>query len=848
MKRILLILSFVVCVWTSVRAQYYSVNFDKKTVAAMATAFGAEYAAESYYEQQVAEILKHYNAAEVAAAGIFASKYLERKAKTDLGLWSSSTENYYYRRIHHMVADKIMPKIWTVAKMMVSSPQTALYWGSYLVKVCDDTKNLCMQFESAVTNSTLSFADIQFLEINKEIAAIFKLSEIGDVDFKGMIDDLASASKNFSKENLKADIDNLYKMGANLAASGLQNIGDALLQQNSFHELFSGKVSKIGDLYSHYNALFESLDKNIGNTLLGMIGGKDGVAKLFNISDYNMTSWMTDYLDETQGNYYTQRWYIARRDRGSVTLCDYYPPTDDNSILNGDHWYRINTSDANFYPSSSEKEAILQNSENHAGWSRSKVQQMNNQKDGFTYTFSNYLSAYIISSKKKGQTKKAYAYEIHVRKSWDNVEEVYEDVFDSYSMDLNTFKRQLQAKLSEYNDNEEGYTYYIGSDSRNYYQATDAAKLKGVETVTISVTCSDGVTLGQGTTQYKCRSCGKSLDNHSKECAMTTSVTENNLDLSELDQKQQEADSKVAMLESQIAQLETENKTLMRQIANASVEDAAKYRAQYNANKTQIDKLNAELKTWKQTQSDIANAKQEASQDNDVATDDYYRIPAIMNDCKSAFGLTWQDKGAWEGYSYVRKATMPNINGIITFKATLSLARKPKYFLGIKIHRAILQISWELTSEYTNTSVVEVMTLDPNEDEQKKTDEVNRRISEIAQEHPNCKVTTECARSEATETADNDGINHLLWSSDRLEIAREVDSRINKIYSDLVSLEKMMHYKRSILDVLKDVLPEIDDEQGKRKTILEECHDRWMNNAKNKNTGRNNGNGKEVTG
>ena len=325
--------------------------------------------------------------------------------------------------------------------------------------------------------------------------------------------------------------------------------------------------------------------------------------------------------------------------------------------------------------------------------------------------------------------------------------------------------------------------------------------------------------------KVKCRSCGKSLDNHSKECAMTTSVTENNLDLSELDQKQQEADSKVAMLESQIAQLETENKTLMRQIAGASVEDAAKYRAQYNANKTQIEKLNTELKTWKQTQSDIANAKQEASQDNDVATDDYYRIPAIMNDCKSAFGLTWQDKGAWEGYSYGRKATMPNINGIITFKATLSLARKPKYFLGIKIHRAILQISWELTSEYTNTSVVEVMTLDPNKDEQKKTEEVNRRISEIAQEHPNCKVTTEYARSEATEMADNDGINHLLWSSDRLEIAREVDSRINKIYSDLVSLEKMMHYKRSILDVLKDVLPEIDDEQGKRKTILEECHD-----------------------
>ena len=79
MKRILLILSLVVCVLATANAQYYSVNFDKKTVAAMAAAFGTEYAAEAYYDQQVAEILKHYNAAEVASAGVFAGKFLERK-------------------------------------------------------------------------------------------------------------------------------------------------------------------------------------------------------------------------------------------------------------------------------------------------------------------------------------------------------------------------------------------------------------------------------------------------------------------------------------------------------------------------------------------------------------------------------------------------------------------------------------------------------------------------------------------------------------------------------------------------------------------------------------------------
>ena len=823
----------LVCAWVNaIQAQYYSVNYDKETVAAMATAFGAEAVAESYYNEQVGAILKHYNAAEVATAGIFASKFLERKALTDLGLWNSSTENYYYKRIYNMVSHKIMPKIWTVAKMMLHSPQTALYWGSYLVKVCDDTKNLCMQFESVVTNSTLTFADIQFLEINREIAAILKLSDIGGVDWKAMLDDLAKVPGNFTMDNLTADIDNLYNMGVGLATSGMTNIGDALLQKSAFKEVFDDRVSKLINIYENYNDLFEQLDKGVGNTLLSMIGGKDNVAGLFNLADYNLTSWMTDYMNEAKGQYYTQRWYIYRRDRGSETLCDYNPPTDDNSILKGDHWYRIDTKDPDFYPNSSQREAILQNSENHAGWSRAKVQQMNNLHDGYTYSISYYLSSYIISSKKKGQKQKAYAYHITVTKSWNREETVYEDVFDSYSMDLNTFKAQLQARLSEYNDNEEGYTYYIGSDTRNYYQATDAAKLKGCESVTMSVTCSDGVTLGQGTTQYKCRECGKSLNAHSKECAMKTTVTEGNLDLSELDKMQQEADSKVTMLQAQIGQLETENKELLRKIANASVEDAATYRQQYNANKTQIDKLNGELAMWQQKQQEIAQAKEEAGRDNDVATDDYYRIPAIMNDCKTAYNLTWQGGGTWNGYVFTRKATMPNINGIITFKATLALARKPKYFLGIKIHRAILQIAWELTSEYTNTNVVDVLTLDPNKTEQEKADEVNRRISEIAREYPSCKLTTEYAKSDpTTENTDSD-IKHLLWSSDRLEIAREVDSRITKIYADLVSLEKMMHYKRSIIDVLKDVMPNIDDNQGRRQTILEECYERWINGAR----------------
>ena len=101
MNRILLII--IMClVGTTASAQYANINYDAKTVAAMAAAYGAETASEAYYNEQVKKILEKYTSAEVAAAAIFSSKFLDRKALTDLGIWSSPTENYYYKRIYQI--------------------------------------------------------------------------------------------------------------------------------------------------------------------------------------------------------------------------------------------------------------------------------------------------------------------------------------------------------------------------------------------------------------------------------------------------------------------------------------------------------------------------------------------------------------------------------------------------------------------------------------------------------------------------------------------------------------------------------------------------------------------------
>ena len=61
MKRLALIIMTIATLFAQqAHAQYYSVNIDAKTVAAMVAAYGTGTVAEAYYDEQVQAILKHY--------------------------------------------------------------------------------------------------------------------------------------------------------------------------------------------------------------------------------------------------------------------------------------------------------------------------------------------------------------------------------------------------------------------------------------------------------------------------------------------------------------------------------------------------------------------------------------------------------------------------------------------------------------------------------------------------------------------------------------------------------------------------------------------------------------------
>ena len=202
-----------------------------------------------------------------------------------------------------------------------------------------------------------------------------------------------------------------------------------------------------------------------------------------------------------------------------------------------------------------------------------------------------------------------------------------------------------------------------------------------------------------------------------------------------------------------------------------------------------------------------------------------------MKALKDAYGITWTDNGSWTGYTFIRHGTVGSVKGEVTFKASLSIARKPKYFMGIKIHRAIVQIDWQLTSSWSDTSVVETMELDSNNTDEENARLVNQRISELAKDHPNCDVTVEYSKTPGIETDDTDGVRHLLWASDRLEIARSIEARLARIYTDLVMVEKFLHYKHSLLDWVHDLVPKLNADKDRKLTIAERCRRRWLHNS-----------------
>ena len=438
-------------------------------------------------------------------------------------------------------------------------------------------------------------------------------------------------------------------------------------------------------------------------------------------------------------------------------------------------------------------------------------------------------------------------------------------------MDKETFEAKLKARLNSYNDNldpkDENYgkVYKLGSDAPRFYTMADEKKLEGCNTVSFVANCSGGANLGEGSFNWKENSKSQkgSLTEQSKQFAMA-----NNPDQSsdggdkELLQQKQQYTNEVNSLKKQISANDKKQQDLIDRIRAAKQANNYPLANQLQKEYDSLDATNAQL------QNQLSVSQNNLNQTNQALTEYYndmsdnldgpYRIPSNMRELQAMYKLQWQDEGEWVNgsgeYTFVRHAYCPSAKANVTYTAVLKLARKPKYLLGIRIHRPILSVDFTLSGNSSAENVVEVMKLDMKKTEKERTEEVNKRLKELMEDMPDCSISIRYEYSNKVDTSDDESDNsiHLLWASDRLDIARDVEYQLTEIYSQLVFLEHVMQARQSLLDFLKHQILDVVTRSG-RGTIAEYCLQRWedasiaamskTNNVKKDSTAVNNNTG-----
>ena len=851
MRRFIAIILLILPV-TSMSAQsYHAINIDAKTVAAMTAAYAIEEETERKTASDVDSILGHYTKASLSTAGIYLSKLKDRNAMREVGVFGSD-ENYYYQRILYLVKDGIMPKLIVVAAKMVKQPDNALYWGPYLFKTTKNVEQLCKQFELVVTNGKLSFKDVTFLVINEKLQKVFDLAQLGNVNWKELLEKVGDFNIKAAKEDIKNDIG---KLGGVLATAGKGVVDSNMRDFSAIGRIFKSKPSEIYQLYQTFRSKYESI-RNAGNVkaiLMGVIGSNsaDAVSRLFQVDNYSITGYVSNYIKELQGQYYKQRWYIYSDDSGSKVLCDYKPKAEANYDDQWNGWLHFVSPRDNEYChvlTSSEMASAKTESERLAGWNQAKVDKYNKEHPGHHATIT-----YVLQHENRRESYKHgwgarhykrhcfYAYSIKIVDSWSIKHEVHEENFDSESMDEETFKKRMESQLKYWNSLEsdkpilQRITYKLGNDARKYYTIADENKMKGCNSVVFLAKCDDGATLAEGSFNWKENgNQGKHLeDPKSKNFALDkTQVSTNGAN--ELQQKKKSCQDEIKSLENQIRSMDKQMSSLISQMNQAKMahdnNKVAALRAQYDTVSNNQAALKRQLSQVQSNLAQIDNAIAEYYKDLNEDNGSPYRINSNMRELASLFQLSWQDAGEWVNgdgqYIFVRHAYCAQVKSQVTYTAVLKLQSKPKHFLGIRIHRAILSVDYKLSAAYSAENVIETMNLDMSLSEKERAAKVNERQKQLMEDMPDCSITVRYNYAKNMPNEEGSDAIHLLWASDRLDVARDVEYQLSVIYSQLVLLEKVMNDRQTIKDFLTNQLLNPITRKS-RGTIAEYALGRW---------------------
>ena len=855
MKKILIAFLLILSYRCYGAISFASGNLDFATVAAMESAYDVENSIEQEAVNNLNEILSHYSIAGIATAGIYLSKYQDRRSLTNVGLFSDS-EEFYYQRIRNLVMNGINPMLLDVAIKLIKNPQGCLEWGPYLFRVTTNVENLCKEFELVVTNGKLSFKDVPFLVINTALRKYFDLSKFDGVNWRKAINDAITVAKNI---NIKKIISEFKNIGAAIATAG-ENIGESNYAEFSeIGKIFKTKPDEVFRLYNKYKNLYDNIHHadNAKDILLAVIGtsAPKGVYKLFMYDDYSVEGFISDYLKNISEQYYRQRWYIYSEEKGDQILCDYTPTSYDDredSRWSSEWLEFVSKRDKlqHHYLTTAERNQLKLLAKNRCGWDEARVAEYNrshpNHHCEITYTLNHkdYTESYKHGFGKRHRKLHCfYSYSVVVEDKWNVEKDVYEEMFDSKTMNLETFTQKMHNKLNYYNSTletneiEGQLEYKLGKDEPAYYQEADSKQVKGASNVTFLANCHDGATLAEGSFSWKENGKqGRNLDEKSKDFAMGNTVVYPNGNIGQqIDDVLKRYDDTKSNLQERLKDIDKKIADLIDQKNAAILAGDHKKKVQVQS---EIDKLETIRDDYDGQLKDINDSikignanKEEYWKDQEEDDNTRYRILKNLKELGADYQINWDFPGTWDDYdnseyTYTVKGYCPSIKSEVTYTANLRVAKAPKYWLGIRIHRAVLSVDYEITTHESSETVVDVMRFDKDEDPQSRADAVNKKVQQLMTDMPGCSISTKYDYMSSNDSiTDEDGI-HLLWMSDRIDVAREVEAQLTLIYAQLVLIDKFLTQQESLEKYLKRTLLSIVDRKS-RGFLANYAFSRW---------------------
>lgn len=688
---------------------------DGYTDPSLETMLEGNFAAQLLQEKKAGEyldnILKSYGKASLAVAGITLTKHLERKALHEAGLLGvPGQENYYYQHIYDLVYARIIPQVFRCGVLLIDHIDQSAVWGPHLYLICEEVRMLCAQFSAVCSNGTLTF-NFSFPQIADEVLEIVGLKDLSKVDWKDMLDSMATlpADADSLYEDIKSDIDDLYQSGKSLGAAGTTAAGELWNGGGKVGDLFKGKPSELKGKIDSLKTFFDETTnkyqvKQKMDAFLGDVDTLTAISKIFKFQNCDASKYIADFgQDKRQNVYVRERWYIT-----------------------------------------------------------------------------------------------------------DGVNVVYEEWFDSYTMEKETFQKRMESKLEEYNDPDASFLtnrYYLAQDQRREYRQTDELHMEGVSQAIFTVHCDDGGNLGEGSYTFKVNPHHDPLNEKSKEYAMQTNLDPNTDGTKDLNA----ADGKVDYWQKQYDAYKSQYDALDDQIGEL-------YISYNNGNltydgediKTVINRLDSERRTVgrkRDAADDSLSVWQNAYEElcNDLADDgDIFRIPHIMNMYQGTFNLRWLDSGHWEGYTWIRKAYVPAADADVYLKVTLERARGESWFLFIRTHRSQITLNYKLCYESESENVVEYLDLDPGQSEVQNRNTVLEHQQYWQSQFPECRVEFETKVQSAVNDSITDHNVHLLWASDRIRVARNIVSRLELIHARLQVMERILLQTKSLVERVKD--------------------------------------------